>query len=140
MKINADTNLLVRLMTADDPEQAEIARRAFVEASAVIVTLLTLCELSWVLRSTYGLAPSRVADALAMLIQTRRVVTARAAAAAGIAMLRSGGDFADAAIESLGSEMGAEVFVSFDRRAVKLLTSAGRPARLLARSVGHAVE
>ena len=46
-------------------------------------------------------------------------------------MLEAGGDFADGVIAYEGNWLGGEVFVSFDKRAVALLTVQGRPARLL---------
>ena len=46
-------------------------------------------------------------------------------------MLDAGGDFADGVIAYEGSWLGAETFVSFDRRAVKLLEAQGKSAQLL---------
>jgi predicted nucleic-acid-binding protein len=59
------------------------------------------------------------------------VVTNRPAAEAGLAMLDVGGDFADGVIAYEGSWLGAETFVSFDKRAVKLLEAQGKSAQLL---------
>lgn len=47
-------------------------------------------------------------------------------------MLESGGDFADGVIAYEGKWLGAETFVSFEKKAVKLMESHGTPARLLA--------
>ena len=44
---------------------------------------------------------------------------------AGLAMLDAGGDFADGVIAYEGRWLGAETFVSFDKKAVEMLTSAG---------------
>jgi predicted nucleic-acid-binding protein len=55
----------------------------------------------------------------------------RAAVEAGLASLRAGGDFADGVIAHEGRRMGADVFVSFDRRAVALLKGLDEPAHLL---------
>ena len=46
-------------------------------------------------------------------------------------MLDAGGDFADGVIAYEGSWLGADIFVSFDKRAVKLMQSQGKPSRLL---------
>lgn len=48
----------------------------------------------------------------------------------GIAVLEAGGDFADGVIAYEGSRLGGQTFVSFDRKASKLLQSAGVSARL----------
>jgi predicted nucleic-acid-binding protein len=45
-------------------------------------------------------------------------------------MLKAGDDFADGVIAYEGSWLGADTFVSFDRKAVKLLESQGKSARL----------
>ncbi len=55
----------------------------------------------------------------------------RPAAEAGLSMLTSGGDFADGVIAYEGSWLGADVFVSFDKKAVKLIEAQGGSARLL---------
>jgi len=55
----------------------------------------------------------------------------RPAVEAGLASLDAGGDFADGAIAYEGSWLGADTFVSFDKRAVKLMDAQGRSARLL---------
>lgn len=64
------------------------------------------------------------------LIDSSNVIANRPAVAAGMAMLRAGGDFADAVIAYEGSWLGAEEFVSFDRKAIKLLQAQGTAARL----------
>jgi predicted nucleic-acid-binding protein len=46
-------------------------------------------------------------------------------------LLNASGDFADGVIAYEGNWLGGEVFVSFDKKAVKLLEAKGRPVRLL---------
>jgi predicted nucleic-acid-binding protein len=46
-------------------------------------------------------------------------------------MLERGGDFADGVISHEGAWLGAETFVSFDKKAVKLVQAGGESARLL---------
>jgi predicted nucleic-acid-binding protein len=58
-------------------------------------------------------------------------VVNRQAAEAGLAQLDAGGDFADGVIAYEGNWLGADTFVSFDKKAVKLMTAQGKPARLL---------
>jgi len=48
-----------------------------------------------------------------------------------LALLEAGGDFADGVIAYEGSWLGAETFVSFDKKAVKLMLNQGKRARLL---------
>jgi len=46
-------------------------------------------------------------------------------------MLKSGGDFADGLIAYEGAWLGGDTFVSFDKRAVSLLSDKGMRAKLL---------
>jgi predicted nucleic-acid-binding protein len=50
---------------------------------------------------------------------------------AGLSLLDAGGDFADGVIAYEGSWLGANTFVSFDKRPVRLLEAQGGSARLL---------
>jgi len=61
-----DTNVLVRLITRDDPVQAAAAER-FV-APGAWVSMLVLSEASWVLDSVYQLDATRLAVAVEMLL------------------------------------------------------------------------
>jgi predicted nucleic-acid-binding protein len=93
--------------------------------------LPALCELVWVLSQGYGTTPADIAEAIRRLIDATTVATNRPAAEAGLAQLEAGGDFADGVIAHEGRWLGGEVFVSFDKRAVKLLQARGEAARLL---------
>jgi predicted nucleic-acid-binding protein len=64
-----DTNLLVRLVTRDDPEQTT-ATEAFVAGGAWI-SHIVLVEAMWVLDSAYNLGPERIATAVEMLLNHR---------------------------------------------------------------------
>ena len=64
-----DTNLLVRLVTRDHPEQTA-ATEAFVAGGAWI-SHLVLVEAMWVLDSVYELGPSKIATAVEMLLNHR---------------------------------------------------------------------
>jgi predicted nucleic-acid-binding protein len=72
-----------------------------------------------------------VAHSIRALIDSENVVTNRLAVEAGLEFLDRGGDFADGAIAYEGRWLGAEEFVSFDKKAVSLLKSQGKRARLL---------
>ena len=61
-----DTNVLVRLIVRDDPEQVDRAE-AFV-AQGAWVSLLVLAEAVWVLDSVYGLNRERIGIVVRMLI------------------------------------------------------------------------
>jgi predicted nucleic-acid-binding protein len=59
------------------------------------------------------------------------VAVNRPAVEAGLAVLDVGGDFADGVIAYEGRWPGAEIFISFDTPAVKLIDAQGQSARLL---------
>ncbi len=66
-----DTNVLVRLITRDDPEQP--ARAEDFVARGAWVSQLVLAETTWVLESVYELAPQRIATALEMLLDHEHI-------------------------------------------------------------------
>jgi predicted nucleic-acid-binding protein len=130
MRITADTNVLVRALTEDHAEQSRAAQIALHKADIIALTIPALCELVWVLRS-YKIQPSDIAGTLRGLLNATNIVVNRPAAEAGLAMLDAGGDFADGAIAYEGSWLGADTFVSFDKKAVRLMEAQGKSAHLL---------
>jgi len=131
MKITADTNVLLRLILADDEAQGLAAVEAMESASLVAVSVHSLCELAWVLDRLYKKARPEIAAAIRGVIEAENVVVNRPAADAGLAVLDAGGDFADGVIAFDGQWLGGETFVSFDKRAVKLLEGQGIAAQLM---------
>ena len=131
MKITADTNLLVRLFVDDDVRQRRLAEQALASAETVAITMSALCELAWVLTRSYRVRDADVAAAIRRLIDVANIVVDRPAVEAGLALLDRGGDFADGVIAHQGYELGGEVFVSFDKKAVGLVEEVGEAALLL---------
>ena len=131
MKITVDTNLLLRVILRDDLDQARLAEAALSSSSLVAIPLPCLCEVVWGLDRSYGINHAEIALMLENLLSTPYVAINRAAADAGLAMLKTGGDFADGVIAQEGRWLGGETFVSFDKKAVALLSARGQKARLL---------
>lgn len=130
MKITADTNILVRALTDDDPAQSPRAQAELAQAELVAIPLTALCELVWVLSRGYRLPAAAVADAIRRLLAATKIAADRRGAEAGLAMLDAGGDFADGIIAHQGAWLGGGAFVSFDRQAVALLQAQGHPGRV----------
>src|SRR5664279_4958906 len=130
MKITADTNVLVRALTEDHAGQSKAAQSALAEADIVALTIPTLCELVWVLQG-YKIRPSDIAEAIRGLLTSANIAVNRPTVEAGLAMLDAGGDFADGVIAHEGNWLGADTFVSFDKKAVRLMKAQGKSARLL---------
>ncbi|NTV75817.1 MAG: type II toxin-antitoxin system VapC family toxin [Holophaga sp.] len=64
-----DTNVLVRLVTRDDPGQFEKAQAFVKRHHPVLVTHLSLLELVWVLMSRYGLTKEKVCQVAQALLE-----------------------------------------------------------------------
>jgi len=131
MKISVDTNVLVRAVVRDDLAQASVAAKILIDAELIAVALPCLCEFVWVLLRVYDFQPSDAATAIRALLASANVEANRPAVEAGLSTLEAGGDFADGVIAYEGNWLGGETFVSFDKKAVSLLTSQGQSALLL---------
>ena len=134
MKMIADTNVLVRALTEDHAVQSKAARTALQKAEYVAISIPALCELVWVLSQGFKIRPADIAGTIRVLLSSTSVVVNRPAAEAGLALLDAGGDFADGAIAYEGRWLGAKTFVSFDKKAVRLMEARGDSAQLLSSS------
>lgn len=131
MRITADTNVLIRALVQDDPDQAAGAAAVLEQAELIAVPLTVLCELVWVLRRVYRFSPNDCCEAIETLMQSRTVVVDRPAVELGLRLLAAGGDFADGVIALSGSRLGAEALVTFDQQAASLLQDCGQAAHVL---------
>ena len=131
MKVAVDTNVLIRAVVRDDPAQAIVAAKVLTDAELIAVALPCLCEFVWVLLRVYGFQPLDAVTAIRALLAAANVEMNRPAVEAGLSVLEAGGDFADGVIAYEGHWLGGEAFVSFDKKAVALLTAQGQSARLL---------
>jgi predicted nucleic-acid-binding protein len=131
VKVTSDTNVLVRAVTEDHPEESPAAQRMLADAELVALTLPALCEFCWVLARLYAVERHDIARAVRGLAGADNVAVDGAAVEAGLALLEAGGDFADGVIAHSGQWLGAETFVSFDRQAVRLLKRRGEKARIV---------
>ena len=131
MKATLDTNVLVRLIVGDDEAQQRKAIETLESSELVAVSAHALCEFAWVLDRSYGIDRTDIAGAIRGILDVRNVVANRPTIAAGLAILDVGGDFADGVIAFDGQWLGGETFVSFDKKAAKLLEGQGGAALLL---------
>jgi predicted nucleic-acid-binding protein len=131
LRITPDTNVLVRALVQDDPEQARAAIGLLEQAELLAIALPVLCELVWVLRRVYSFSRTDCVRAIEALMASRTVVADRPAVAAGLQLLAAGGDFADGVIAFAGRQLGSEQLATFDRDAASLLAQAGEPVLLL---------
>jgi predicted nucleic-acid-binding protein len=131
MKITADTNVLVRAIAEDHELQSRLAQTALKRAEIVAIPIPALCELVWVLSQGYKISSSDIAEAIRRLINAANAAVNRPAAEAGLALLDTGGDFADGVIAYEGNWLGADTFASFDKKAIKLMEAQGQSVQLL---------
>lgn len=120
-----DTNVLLRLLIADDPEQAARAR-AYVERAAIrarcLVNRIALCELLWVLESVYGFDRHQIADTVHYLLLADELVIedVEIVRSALYAYRVSSADFADCLLGMSNGYLGCERTATFDRKAGRL--------------------
>lgn len=120
--IGLGTNVIVRYLVQDDPEQSAAASalvEELTETDPGYISLVTVVELYWVLRRAYTVSASRCAELVEGLLNARElrvdhdsVVRAALNDAAGL-------DFADAVIAELGRSAGCDHTVTFDQRAAR---------------------
>jgi len=118
-----DTNVLIRLLTGDDPAQQAAARSLF-ETEQIWIARTVLLETAWVLRSLYGFREPAIGSALTSLLGLRNVHVEEAlAVASALALTGQGVEMADAF--HLTSRPDGAAFVTFDQSLVRKATRAG---------------
>jgi predicted nucleic-acid-binding protein len=123
--IALDTNVLVRFLVQDDPEQARVAGEIIGGLSRERVGFVSrevVLELVWVLERAYGFGRAEVAAALDGILAAVEL-SVEAADDVGLALERyrtDGFGIADSLIASASARAGAEDLVTFDRKAARL--------------------
>jgi predicted nucleic-acid-binding protein len=121
--IAVDTNVVVRLLTGDDIEQAAAAK-SLLASEPVWIAKTVLLEAGWVLRSLHGFDESSIRGAFSNLLGLKNVhAEDEPGVAAALALTAHGIEFADA-LHLSSRPPGAE-FVSFDRSFVRAAQRAG---------------
>jgi predicted nucleic-acid-binding protein len=119
-----DTNVLVRLITADDARQAQQARALFEQAArtgeCLYVPLTVVLELEWVLRSRYGYSKEQVVGTLVEMLEARELAIQDEAAlehALHYYRRNPGIDFAECLHLGCAAAAHGLPLVTFDRKA-----------------------
>ena len=116
-----DTNVLVRLVTRDDPRQVAAAEE-FV-ANGAWVSQLVLVETVWVLSTVYNLRPAQVTTAIEMLLNHKDLTLQDPdviAAALGQYRKRPAAGFSDCLVLEVARKAGHLPLGTFDRHLGKL--------------------
>ena len=117
-----DTNVVVRLLTNDDPQQRRKAV-GFVERlgpdHVTFVSLVAVIELDWALRSKLGFSRVDTITAISRLLQSRGLAFEHhdLILTALDLVLSKNADFADALIACRSLEVGCQAIKTFDKKA-----------------------
>jgi len=115
--IAVDTNVLVRLLTGDEPKQQAAVRSLFA-SETIWIAKTVLLETGWVLRSLYGFEERAIYEAFTKLLGLKNVhAEDESSVAAALALTTHGIELADAM--HLSSRPPDVVFVSFDKSFVQ---------------------
>ena len=114
--IALDTNVLVRLITGDDPVQAcEIEVYLEKTEGPFLIPDLVMAELAWVLQRRYGFRRTEVGDVLLALLNRRDVVFEdEERVRVAVRSFIEGLDPADALIVEIARAAGCDRLASFD--------------------------
>jgi predicted nucleic-acid-binding protein len=124
--IGVDTNVIVRLLVADDEKQADAASRYLKEHcpsdEPALLSNIVLVECAWVLEDLYDYSRTQIAEAIEGLLATAQLRAANATeVATAVQRFRSSSaDFADCLIGVNNASAGCEYTATFDRKASKL--------------------
>lgn len=121
--IAVDTNVVVRLLTGDDPKQAADAKTLFA-SGPIWIAKTVLLETGWVLQSLYGFDRSAIRNAFTKLLGLKNVHTEdKLSMADALALTEHGIDLADAI--HLCRRPPGVTFVSFDQSFIRRAKRAG---------------
>lgn len=119
--IAVDTNVLVRLLTEDDPDQAKRVAKLFGE-NEIFIPKTVMLETEWVLRHAYGIDKKGILGAFQRLMGLSTVqIEDHQTISVAVSWYNKEFDFADAL--HLASSRDAEKFATFDK---SLLRKAGQ--------------
>lgn len=122
--IGLDTNVLVRYLTQDDPDQAaratRIVEQELTEETPGFIGLVVLVETVWVLQRLYRASAEEIRETVTDLLGSRDIVVEnRDVVTRALALSRKNScGFADAIIAASALNAGCDKVISFDRGAV----------------------
>ena len=125
-----DTNVLVRFLVGDDPDQEARAASFLARASAagerLFVPQIVVCELVWVLSYAYGKSRSEIAAGLEALLRARQLTFEEPdQIRAALERFAAGdGDLVDWLIWERSRAAGCDHVVTFDSRLLRSLVFA----------------
>ncbi|KRB58665.1 twitching motility protein PilT [Rhizobium sp. Root708] len=123
--IAIDTNLIVRYIAGDHPEQS-LRAREIIDTESVFVAATVVMEVASVLRTTFGFSRTDIVNSLRIFAGMPSVTIEDAdLVAAAFDLVEKGMDFADAL--HLLRVQHCDALVTFDRKFIKAAHAAGHP-------------
>jgi predicted nucleic-acid-binding protein len=121
--IGVDANVLLRLLTADDPRQHEIAKAFFKgrsSSSPAFLSVVTLAETIWVLRRSYRFGKTEIGNVLSQILESDDFIVEARESMEFIRRERADPtQLSDFLVANLCRKAGCERTVTFDTRAAK---------------------
>lgn len=122
--IGVDTNVLLRLVVDDEPQQIRAARAFFAQRTSdepAYIGLVVMAEFTWLLRKRYGYSKDQISDTVLGLLESVDLVIERPdlIEEAAIRSRQPKVDFADILVARLALERGCVTTVTFDKDAAK---------------------
>ncbi|HQS83792.1 MAG TPA: type II toxin-antitoxin system VapC family toxin [Alphaproteobacteria bacterium] len=123
--IGIDNNILVRLVTKDDPYQLNqvltFLSKAKANSTPLYINHIVLCELVWVLKKEYKYPKNTITSFLDDLIHTKEILfTNKEVLSEAIQLYKKGrGDFADYLTFTQNKKEGCSITYSFDTQLIK---------------------
>jgi predicted nucleic-acid-binding protein len=128
LMLGIDTNVLIRYIVQDDPEQSKHATQ-FIETvckeeNMIFISGIVLCELVWVLESAYEYQKKNILEVLEKILRTREFCIHQPEILwnAFHDYKKIAVDFSDSYIAHLNHANQCEHTITFDKKATKLST------------------
>jgi len=118
--IGLDTNILIRYLTQDDPEQSKKATREIEDGlnagDEFFIADIVLCELVWVLESAYGYDRKEIVPVVERILRTKQFqFQNKDLLWQSLSDYQNRkGDFADHLIGRVGHKAGCREILTFD--------------------------
>ena len=120
--VGLDTNIVIRLLTNDDPDQRRLALQ-FAEGLGkeyfAFLPLICVVELDWALRSQLGYGRQEASNAISKLLRVRGLTVEHHDLVVKVLrqVTQNNADFADALIAARSIQEGCISVKTFDKRA-----------------------
>ncbi len=124
-RVVIETNLLIRYLTADDPQKAKVVDNLIESALKggirILIPSIVIAELIWVLESFYQVEADTTAELVDAILNTPGVdVTEKTIIHAALKLYRKKNiDFIDAWIIEFAKERGVKTIYTFDKKHFK---------------------